>query len=73
MIRSKWVGSALVLVAGVLLSAGSHAQQPAKTTKPASKRTAGTGFAMGGVYAALPANSMSIPKNGTTYYRNVNT
>jgi hypothetical protein len=30
-------------------------------------------FAMGGVYAAVPAGSITIPKNGTTYYLNGNT
>ena len=40
----------------------------------AVRRPRGTGtFAMGGVYAALPADSISIPKNGTTYYLNGNT
>jgi hypothetical protein len=30
-------------------------------------------FAVGGIYAALPAGSISVPKNGTTYYLNGNT
>ena len=28
---------------------------------------------MGGIYATLPAGSISVPKNGTTYYLNGNT
>ena len=35
--------------------------------------TTTTNYAMGVSYAALPAGSMAVTKNGTTYYLNGNT
>jgi hypothetical protein len=53
-------------------NAGAAAGSPATTTTTTTT-TVQTTYAMGAIYATVPPGSMSINKNGTTYYLSGNT
>jgi hypothetical protein len=55
------------------VAAGAGAANPAPVTAPPGAVPASGTYVMGMSYAALPAGSMTIVKNGSTYYLNGNT
>jgi hypothetical protein len=63
---------------GAAYSSGYAAGTAAATAPPpgttvTTTTTTSTSYAMGVSYAALPAGSLAVTKNGTTYYLNGNT